>query len=394
MTLVLKKPLIYVTRDIERALGMEPKGSYSIVSNNTPYGRTVQKQYPENVFLIDAKTTYETLDTYDLLLHPDVQKIIDTHNADIVVFQNTPRIERLAHEMHWNLINPSAELAKKVEEKISQISWLEKDADLLPPHQVSLVKDVVFTGKKFVLQFNHTHTGQGTHVISSADELNILKTTFPNRECRIVDFIEGPVYTINVSVNRLFSIVGSPSYQITGLSPFTDLPFSTIGNDWSLPTRSEIKEITRIARVVARRLKKASWRGLFGIDVIKDFATGNIYLLEINARQAASVVFESTLQKNISRAPSLFECHIAGLLGYWFPLSTSYITQGAQIVSRVTNTKHSVDVAKLRAQNLTVTEYENTIHNKELFRIQSTVGIMKSHTAFNDTGLAITSCIK
>lgn len=390
MSLVLKKPLIYVTRDIERALGMVPTGNYFIITNDTPHGREIKAKHPENVLLYKNTLESGDLDTYDLLLLPAVQNIIDTHDADIVVFQNTPRIERLAQKMHWNLLNPSALLAKKVEEKISQIEWLGKDASLLPPHRKALVKDVFFENKKFVLQFNHSHTGQGTYIITSTADLEPLKTKFPDRECRIVDFIEGPVYTVNASVNRLAMLVGSPSYQITGLSPFTDLPFSTIGNDWSIVDKTDTQEITRIARIVGSRLKKDSWRGLFGIDVIKDSVSGKLYLLEINARQAASVVFESTLQnKN-----TIFEAHIGALLKKWTPLSISHITHGAQIVQRVTNTPRSVNTEKLREKGFTVMTYENALHNKELFRIQSRVGIMENHNTFNQKGKTIVSCIQ
>ncbi|MEN9621716.1 MAG: ATP-grasp domain [Candidatus Parcubacteria bacterium] len=395
MSLVLKKPLIYVTRDIERALGMVPTSNYFIVSNDTAYGREIKAQHPENVWLHENTLESGDLDTYDLLLLPEVQKIIDTHDADVVVFQNTPRIERLAQQMHWNLLNPSAELGKKVEEKISQIAWLGTDANLLPPNRVALVKDVVFENKKFVLQFNHTHTGQGTYIITSSSDLEPLKAKFPERECRIVDFIEGPVYTVNASVNRFAIIVGSPSYQITGLSPFTDLPFSTIGNDWSIISKEDRKEIARIAHVIGLRLKKDSWRGLFGVDVIKDAVSGKIYLLEINARQAASTVFESTLQKSARpKSLTIFETHISALLKKWMPLSTTQINSGAQIVERVTNVPHRVNVSALKEKGFTVIEYKNVMHNKELFRIQSSLGIMESHNTLNQSGKFIASCIQ
>lgn len=408
MALRLKKPIIYVTRDIERALGMEPVSGYFIISNDSAHGREIQAKYPESVWLIKnpansaAKTDGDNLagalDTYDLLTLPEVQNTIDKHDADVLVFQNTPRIERLAQEMHWNLLNPSAALARTVEEKISQVTWLGDDAKLLPPHRIALVKNVAWTntpGERFVLQFNHTHTGQGTFIITSREELDQLKAKFPERECRVVDFIEGPVFTVNAVAKRIKTIVGSPSYQITGLPPFTDLPFSTIGNDWSLPTEQEIKEITDIAHRVGKRLKANGWKGLFGIDTIKDAKTGKMYLLEINARQAASAVYESTLQKAADPgSPTLFEAHIAALLRHLGPFHTAQIQSGAQIVSRVTHTPHAVDTTTLRAHDLAITAYENTLHNKELFRIQSKVGIMESHNTLNALGKTISSCIK
>jgi predicted ATP-grasp superfamily ATP-dependent carboligase len=382
------RPIVYVTRDIERALGMEPGSGYFIVSNDTPYGREIKQKSPENVLLLN--NARGILDTYDLMLLPEVEELIEKNKASVLVFQNTQRIERLAKEKSWNLLNPSADLAKRVEEKISQIEWLGNNAKLLPPHKIHLVKEVCFDGTKFVLQFNHSHTGQGTYIIDSKEKLAELQSKFPDRECRVTDFIDGPVFTVNAVVGRLRIFVGSPSYQITGLKPFTDLPFSTIGNDWSLPTHIERNEIEGIAKLIGKKLKKDGWKGLFGIDVIKNSLTGKMYLLEINARQPASAVFESKLQSG----KNIFQSHIDALQNRLSFSDISKIRDGAQIVKRLTNKKYVLDIASLEAKNLTVMKYENEIYNKELFRIQSTKGIMESHNVFNELGNFIKSCLQ
>jgi predicted ATP-grasp superfamily ATP-dependent carboligase len=395
VNITLKKPLVYVARDIERALGMEPGrqggADYFVVSNDTPYGREVQAKHPDHVILVGRPADADVLDTFDLLSLPEVQNVIDAHDADVLVFQNTPRIERLCVQRGWRLLNPSAELARRVEEKVSQVAWLAEDAKLLPPFAIATAKDVAFAGKKFVLQWNHAHTGEGTHIIESAEQLQKIKDKFQYRECRVTDFIDGPVFTVNAVVGREIA-VGNPSYQITGLAPFTDLPFSTVGNDFALPQKPEYESLridtVSIAQTIGARLKKFGWKGLFGIDVIYDPKTKKTYLLEINARQAASAVFESKLQGS----PSIFEAHVAALIGESLPSSLSAVS-GAQIVQRVTNAKRTVDVSALRAKNLSVMEYQNDMHNKELFRIQSAAGIMKSHGTPNDVGTFISSCI-
>lgn len=405
MSLKLQKPLIYVTRDIERALGMKPEGLYFIISNDTAYGREVQRQNPEHVFLIADPRGQ--LDTFDLLTLPEVAHHINSRDADIVVFQNTSRIERLARENKWNLINPPASLAQTVEEKISQITWLTEDTNLLPPHSVVTVKDVRFTGQKIVLQFNHSHTGQGTYIITSQSEIDVLAQKFPHRECRIVDFIEGPVFTVNVVVGSFGIIVGNPSYQITGMQPFTDLPFSTIGNDWTLPQtqkfRGVSKDTTCIARTIGKRMQCAGWRGMFGIDVIYDTVQKKTHLLEINARQPASAVYESILQKKYSKRNvltlfkeplSLFEIHIAALLGLKYSAQTPHIQNGSQIVKRVTAKTYSSDEVRMNSRPITLISYSNTEHNKELLRIQLTTGIMKDHAVLNEEGSFIASCIQ
>ncbi|MDP1625282.1 MAG: ATP-grasp domain-containing protein [bacterium] len=395
MTIRLRKPLVYVTRDIERALGREPKDGYFVISNDTPYGRMVRERYPDNVWLVGPDPSGEQFDTYGLLSLPSVAQAILERGADVLVFQNTARIERLASERGWNLLNPSAALAKEIEEKVSQIAWLEKDAELLPPHRIAKMKDVVFEGKRFVLQFNHSHTGEGTHVIESADALSALAVKFPERECRVVEFVDGPVLTVNV-VSGSWPIIGSISYQITGIAPFTDLPFSTIGNDWSLAASAEFTNkdratIRSMARKIGRRMHRSGWKGLFGIDVVKDSTTGKIHLLEINARQPASTAFESQLQTKTT----IFDAHIAALLGRsWKIWRLSPLKGGSQIVKRKTEKTHTVDTKALESKGLAVIKYEAGPHNKELFRIQSNEGVIAGHGRLNALGNFIASCIR
>lgn len=397
MNIVLKKPVVYVTRDIERALGMEPGAGYSVVSNDTPFGREVRSRFPSDVFL--AADPRGTIDTYDLLLLPEVEAEISRRGAAVLVFQSTARIERLAAERGWELLNPSAALARRAEEKISQIAFLGEDAALLPPHRVAEVKDVEFDGKRFVLQFNHSHTGEGTHVVDSPDKLAALKERFPKRDARVVEFVEGPIFTVNAVVSGTETLVGNPSYQITGLPAFTDFPFSTIGNDWELPRLAQYErayaDTLDIARRVGARLAAEGWKGLFGIDVVFDEAAQRTHLLEINARQPASTAYESSLQtKGSPGSPTAFEAHLAALCGLPVPGPLAQISSGSQIVKRKTERDATVDVEALKGRGISVIAYETDIPNKELYRIQSDRGIMKAHAILNDLGAFIASCIK
>ena len=312
------RPIVYVTRDIERASSMEQGESYAIVTN---------------------KKDETILDTYELLQTKQLEELMkEKKDAAILVFQNTSRIERFCAEKGWALLNPKAELSKKIEEKISQVKWLGDLARFLPSHKIHLVKDVRFDGTKFVLQFNHSHTGGGTHVIDSEMKLNELKEKFPNRECRVSDFIDGPVFTLNVVAAKNDVCCGNISYQITGLSDFTDNPFSTVGNDWKLPytilSEKERGGISEMARALGARLRSEHWLGLFGIDVILDEKSRHIYLLEINARQPASTTCESILQKSVGKGITIFEAHIAALLGKDVG-EVQKISDGAQIILRV-----------------------------------------------------------
>jgi predicted ATP-grasp superfamily ATP-dependent carboligase len=199
--------------------------------------------------------------------------------------------------------NPGVVLSEKVENKISQVEWLGELDSFLPSHRIVEVKDIEWNKTPFVLQWSHGHTGDGTILIKDESELNALKEKFPYREARITDFINGPMFTVNIVVTKTVILLGNISYQITGMLPFTTNSFSTIGNDWSLPhtilTDTQLKNFESIAEKVAQKMQKEGWLGLFGIDVIYDQERDSLHLIEINARQPASTTFESELQNNV-----------------------------------------------------------------------------------------------
>lgn len=389
--------IFYVCRDLERATaGLNSLVSnYHIITNNSPLAKDLEKIYPQ-IDVIDEKVQ---LDTRELLDYPLTKKLI-TKKDFVVVFKNTPQIENLCKARGWKLINPSATLAAEVEEKISQLKFLGNLKKYLPNTKIVLGKDLKWEGKKFILQYNRAHTGTGTFLIKSKKQLEEIKTRFPNREIRISDYIEGPFFTNNNCVWGKKTIIGNINFQITGLSPFTDNPFATVGNDWAIPnkllTKKYLTQYKTIAKNIGKKLAAAGWKGLFGIDAVLDLKKGKIYLIEINARQPASTTFESQLQQMLGQNEgiNIFEAHLGALLklkdkGY--PLIK--INSGAQIVQRVTD-----KIAKVKIINkdrmFNFIKYANNKLGSDLLRIQSLQGIMKNENQLNNFGKKIFDHIK
>ncbi|HEY4494686.1 MAG TPA: hypothetical protein VJC02_01125 [Candidatus Paceibacterota bacterium] len=375
-----KNPIVYITKDKERAEGLEESSDYFIISGNGER------------------------DTLTLLNDKDVQKKIKDTNAEILVFKNTVQIEEVVKKNKFKLLNPSATLAEKIENKISQASWLHELSYLLPPHEIVLVKNLkenqiksIPKKKPFILQWAHSHTGDGTLYIENEKRIRDLKDKFGEREAKISEYIRGPVFTVNIVVAKNSILIGNISYQITGISPFTENIFSTIGNDWSLPhtilTEKNIEEIKKIANLIGEKMKKSGWKGLFGIDVIHDEERDKIFLIEINARQPASTTFESVLQDKIRTdgipGITIFEAHISALRDSPLENSLIEINDGAQIVQRVTKEKNKLDPEKLVDLGYKVLIYKNIKINSDLARIQSTKGIMEAHNKFNNRGKEI-----
>ncbi len=400
-----KNPIVYITRDIERALGfpLDTPG-YFIISNATPFAKSVAAGL-KNITLIEAD---RLLDTWELMEHADVRLQIANWRLqivpNIVVFKNTPKIEDICKKNDWHLLNPSAALANKIEEKISQVEWLDDLAKFLPPHRIDLCKNISWDGAPFILQFNRAHTGTGTMLIQNEKELRDVQKKFPDRPARMTAYIDGPVFTNNNIVGTDTILIGNISYQITGMAPFTDNPFATIGNDWKLPhallSSEQKKQYGSIARAVGEKLRADGWRGLFGIDVIVEAKTRKLHLLEINARQPASAAYESKLQSDRQtvrpsdrQTVTTFEAHLLALLGYDLSeYELIEIEDGAQIIQRVTKTIQQYDnttIQQLEQHNFTVIPYPNTTDGSELLRIQSERGIMETHGELNEDGLLI-----
>jgi predicted ATP-grasp superfamily ATP-dependent carboligase len=401
LVLALKQhPLVYVTLDIERALGLPlTTHNYYIVTNSDPFSRELAKKHKNIILVKDQKL----LSTRELLENEKTAKLIKRlPNPHILVFKNTTSIESICQKNNWKLLNPPSTLANSIEEKISQITWLGSLAKFLPPHQVQTCSKLEWKNKKFILQFNFAHTGNGTFLINSAESLQKIKNQFPERPVRVLTYIEGPTFTNNNVVWGKKVLSGAINYQITGLSPFTNRPFATIGNDWQIPnkilTKEQKQDYYALATMVGEKLAESGWKGLFGIDVVVEQKTGKIYLIEVNARQPASTTCESLLQKENGTKNKMdittFEAHLAALLGLENKNEKNIqLKQGAQIVKRVNDNETELTYKqKLLLQKKLPTKlfktilYTNNEIGSESIRIQCKNGLLKKHNELNEFG--------
>ncbi len=335
--LTYSPPLFYITRDIDRALGLSETNGYTIVTNVTPENKRLAGDRQDIIWIEEEKI----LDTHELLAHPTTIATI-LPQANILVFKNTSTIEHICKEQSWNLLNPPAALARKVEEKITQVKWLGELASLLPPHSIKTCKEITEADLPCIVQFNHAHTGEGTLQVEQLQQLQQLQQQFPDRPVRVTSFINGMMFTNNNVVTKDDVLIGNINYQITGIAPYTQNPFQTIGNDWGFAkkvlTETQVTEYHAMATAIGDKLRVDGWSGLFGIDVMVEHETGKLYLIEINARQPASTTYESKLQRDKHQETNqltTFEAHIQSLLGADLKnTSLIEIFDGAQLFDR------------------------------------------------------------
>ncbi|MFA6486507.1 MAG: NUDIX domain-containing protein [Candidatus Magasanikbacteria bacterium] len=401
-----KKRLFYVCRDIERAAAglLLDLPNFFIITNDSPYARLLVKQYRDKIILIKEKTH---LDTHELL-----SRAMITTGDLVMVFKPTVAIEKICADKGWKLLNPSAELANQVEEKISQVRWLGPLQKYLPEYKIKTLKEIEFSKTHFIIQFAHSHTGSGTILIKSKKQLDELRQKFPNRPVRMAKYIKGPLFTNNNIVWDNKILIGNINYQITGIKPFTNLPFATIGNDWALPNQilstSQIKQYKKIATAVGKKLARAGWKGLFGIDVVVDEKTGKLYLLEINARQPASTTYESELQHQKNKHNhshfriTTFSAHLAAILKItYFGQKLAAIDSGSQIIQRLTDNQFlkidkliiEKNISAFALHGYHTIVYPSGNHEGDWLRLQTVWGVMSGHDKLNDEGEKIVGFI-
>ena len=185
--------------------------------------------------------------------------------------------------------------------------------------------------------------------------------------------------------------MGNTSYQITGLIGLSDNPFATVGNDFGMGAKLDSKTqeaIHKITTEVGEKLAKEGWRGCFGGDFIVENGTGNVHLVEINARQTASVVFESKLQKQSGQTGiSTFEAHLAALVGLDFSDELIPVSEGARFLRRQSSRRLAPGTnAKLQALGFETIAFEPEKEGDDLLHIRSTKNLMQSHGVPSDLG--------
>ncbi|MDD3648049.1 MAG: ATP-grasp domain-containing protein [Candidatus Dojkabacteria bacterium] len=316
-----KKPIFFVTNDPERALGLEKLvANYHIVCIDDNDIVDYIEKSNVNIYSLEKSLKKQNIimrNSNRLLWQEDVQEYIKKNSKSnnegfLMFFKIAPNLERSAHKMGFELLNTSSLLNRKFELKLSQYEVLKSVDIRMPPTVVSALKEsdydslVKKLGENFIVQFNRGHTGGGTIEIDSKAQLFELKELFPNRSVRISKKIVGPAYTVNACATRHGICWGGLSYQITGIEECTAKKAGTVGNDWKYPEKLSTKALDDIGKYIGNigaAMQKEGFRGLFGIDFVLSTQTDEINVIEINARQPASIPMHTKLQIENNQIP-------------------------------------------------------------------------------------------
>lgn len=352
------KPILYLTNDPERALGVERLlSNYHILCIDQNESVDIMEKLGVKVFSLEKQSEKKnqvfrnSSKLYDSEL---IQNYIKKFSSPYLqVFKPSLQVEVRANRDKYILLNARAELNHRFEEKFSQLEFFKKIGVQIPKCEIYDVVSLDYDklseiySKSFLIQFNRGHTGTGTKRITNISELEAIKVKFPKWRVKVSEFIEGKTYTVNGVTTREGVFLAGLNEQITGHKHLTDNLFSTVGNNFKTDTllnSSLLNEIYEINRKIGEGMYSEGFRGFFGTDfIIQD---NKIYIVEINARQTASVSFTNKLQIRNNETP-LSLIHICeflnietGLNPKEYSLRNISSLNATQIVIRNTTSKN------------------------------------------------------
>ncbi len=314
------KPLIYFTREIERAIGVEDLlKNYHIACIEDHY---IVDQLLENnidVFCAEKKgLNFDRNSTPQLLDSPEMLKWLRNITKDskgefyALVFQNAGPIQTKIQKLGGTLLNNDFTIGRKIEDKIFQYQILKENNISLPKGEIIEINKTSYDSLekkygKFVIQIRKSHTGKGTFIIENEKQFNNLKKEIDGSLVKITKFEDGDIYTINGCILNNQTVVSPLQYQITGLGELAANSGTTVGNDWNYPDnlQAQVKDsIKKMVTDVGNVLMKDNYKGIFGLDLIIN-EKGKSFLIEINPRQTANIAMQSALERKSNYTPMM-----------------------------------------------------------------------------------------
>ncbi|MFZ5392345.1 MAG: hypothetical protein ACOZAR_04110 [Patescibacteria group bacterium] len=339
------------------ALGLEEIFPLKIISyDNHP----ITKLFPPSVnhfsLLNNTKDLLKRRSTNVLLNHPATIKHISSFNQyqpNILVYKPSPSLEKICQNNHWQLLANPAKLNRQIENKINFSQIVTELSLPQPNYSIEKLKEISYQnysqkyGPQFFLQFPRGFAGSSTFLISSDDQLQLIKNNYLNYPTKISQKIDGPTYSLNAcilhpSVNKGQIVIQPPFFQITNLPDLNPSPGGTCGNIYSsgLNIFKNLSQLYADVKKFGVYLQKQNYHGFFGLDFVIDSQTGQHFFIECNPRLTASVPMVTKLQLKNNQIP-LLAIHIMEMLQLEYQLSDQAIEniqqnpiKGSQIIFR------------------------------------------------------------
>lgn len=251
----------------------------------------------------------EKLDTYNILSSKYVNDLFSLQkNVNILVYKNNFEIEKFAKENNYNIIWNTSNIRDKYENKkvfreILNEIWIETIFWENIKYEDFMIKNHNFFAKKYsnniVIQLPDILVWWwiGTIFINSEEEF----LNFQNKIKKQI-YKDVKIYTLNVTkfitwisssitwcATKFWTLTSNVQTQLVDIHEVINLnKWSGIfcGHDWSFKHFSENinKKAQKITEKLGNYMYKNWYKWIFGLDLIVDEKTENVYVVECNSR--------------------------------------------------------------------------------------------------------------
>lgn len=286
---------------------------------------TIDVKEISNFYLINSKTlnlNIEIKNSGKLLSETKTinfikNKINQTgHQAVIIPFKPSGKIEHICQKENWIYAANPAKLNRFLEDKINFSKLCQKHNLPTIPSVVDNFNEITFQkyqeifGDNLVIQTRFGWAGKSTFQASTWEEIkNKIPTSTP---VKFAPFMSGYSLINNCCITESGLIQSPPGLQYTGLTQFTQNPFTTVGRQWpSFAPLDIIEKIKTLTQQFADILINLDYHGFFGLDFFVD--QDKVFILECNPRLTASfdLYHQIETKNNIN---SLFFFHLLSFL--------------------------------------------------------------------------------
>lgn len=316
-----QKPLIYFCKEAERAIGIEDvlKNYHICCIENTQMVKLLRNAGHSIFCLEEIGITLKAKQSLKLIDIPQVKtwiKKIAPSGFYALTFKPVKAFEFKITKLGGRLLAPAYEISSELESKTRVHSFFNEYEISTPNSLLIFINDESYItlnkifGETFVVQTERANTGAGTYFVTSNADFESLQKKLAGNIVKVSEHVHSNTYTINGVISNTANYYGALQQQITGIALLGGGKGSTLGNNFHIYFAKDIvHDITVELKKLGHALKDKGYRGIFGVDfMIKD---NKPVIIEINARQPASVPFESTLTLLQNNQAPLQLLHIA-----------------------------------------------------------------------------------
>lgn len=272
------------------------------------------------------------------------------------VYKPTKRVAQLCKKNGWKLIGQpalhyGASEPIKLENKLFFRQILEQAGIPKIPGEIISLSNLdwhVLARRygKFVIQEPHRGGGKGTFFIFKKSDLarttKKLLEIYEDIEVLVAKFIKGSSPSLTACITRHGIFSTNLQLQVLDIPEVRELTGSGMfcGHDWSSSRfqPSVNKKASNYALKIGRELKRLGYRGIFGLDMMVEQSTSQVYVLEYNPRLLGSMPTLTMVQLQNQEVP-IVALHILEFLDVDYRVDFKKVDQlmkqpkiGAQLI--------------------------------------------------------------